>query len=65
MTNESDSKQKLKFLIDDLAVKLGKTHRIMKNVTKKAKAWKVGQKGEGDSKITSSMTGSGDASESD
>ena len=61
---DDDPKRKLKNLVDDLTNRLGKTHAIMKNVTKKAKAWKTGSGGgEGDTKITTTVTDSvGDSS---
>jgi hypothetical protein len=41
-TSDNDSGRRLKALIDDLTNRLGKTHAIMKSVTKKAKSWKTG-----------------------
>ena len=55
---DDDPKRKLKFLIDDLASRLVKTHRIMKSVTRKAKSWKTGSKGEGLTGQTTTLTAS-------
>jgi len=60
--NNDDPKRKLKALIDDLTGKLGKTHGIMKNVTRKAKAWKASAAAADgtDAKATTTMTDSVD-----
>jgi hypothetical protein len=51
-TSDDDPTRKLKALIDDCTNRLGKTHGIMKSVTKKAKAWKTGDKGDGEKGTT-------------
>jgi len=51
-TADDDPTRKLKALIDDLTVRLSKTHGIMKSVTKKAKAWKTGDRGDGEKGTT-------------